>query len=137
MSEPTLSWFQETYPIYSAEIAKHDQGPNIEDLITRLQQSLQEYERVQYIATFDHYTHTHRQSDGEIAEDIKDARNLIFCVGRRLPSPLAPALRPRSIGVVETEDRFVISYMQAPMQLANEIMKDCVEQLSKSFETMS
>lgn len=133
MGELTLTWLQDTYPIYSLEIAKQADGPQIEELLSSLRTNIEQYDRVQYIATFDHYTHTSNQSDGEIAADIKDARNLVFCVGRSLPSPLAPALRPRSIGVVETDQKFVISFMQAPMQLANQIMTDCVEQLENSF----
>lgn len=37
------------------------------------------------------------------------------------------AVRPRSIGVVEQADRFVISYLEAPMPLANQAMAAWME----------
>lgn len=137
MGSLTLTWLQDKYPVYSLEIKKNAQGPEIDSLVASLQEKIEQYERVQYIATFDHYTHTSRQPDGEIAADIQDARNLVFCVGRSLPSPLAPALRPRSIGVVEMDDRFVISFMEPPMPLANQIMTECVEEVASSFGAMA
>ena len=33
------------------------------------------------------------------------------------------AVRPRSIGIAETVDGFVISFMEAPMALANDTME--------------
>ncbi|MCG5539567.1 DUF6858 family protein, partial [Halorhodospira sp. 9622] len=93
--------------------------------------------RAAYIATFDHYAHTQSLPDGEIADEIEDAKNVIFCVGRRLPMALAPALRPRSIGVVELPDRFVVSFMESPMPLANELMTQWLHELAEEAEPAS
>jgi hypothetical protein len=37
------------------------------------------------------------------------------------------AVRPRSNGVVEQTDRFVISFLEAPMPLANNVMEAWVK----------
>ena len=41
------------------------------------------------------------------------------------------AVRPRSIGVAETTRGFVISFMEAPMPIANAAMEDWAEGLRK------
>jgi hypothetical protein len=77
-----------------------------------------------FIAIFDHHAHTCSLPQGEIASEIRAAKNVIFCFGLTLPSPEMLGLRPRSIGVAECEDRFVISFMEAPMPVANAAMED-------------
>jgi hypothetical protein len=37
------------------------------------------------------------------------------------------SVRPRSIGIAEYEDRFVISFLEAPMPLANTAMESWVK----------
>jgi hypothetical protein len=58
--------------------------------------------------------------DGVIAEDIKDAKNLIFCFGKQLPSSKILAVRPRSIGVCESEDSFVVDFLEVPNEQLHE-----------------
>jgi hypothetical protein len=41
------------------------------------------------------------------------------------------AVRPRAIGVADMGDRFVLSFMEAPMQPANEAMEAWVKGLRK------
>jgi hypothetical protein len=77
-----------------------------------------------YIATFDHHAHTCSLPQGEIASEIRAAKNVVFCFGLTLPSPEMLGLRPRSIGVAECDDHFVISFMEAPMPVANAAMED-------------
>jgi hypothetical protein len=48
----------------------------------------------------------------------------VFCFGITLPHPQALALRPRSIGVAETTKGFVVTFMEAPMPIANAAMED-------------
>jgi len=84
---------------------------------------------VTYIGEFDHYAHTSSLPDGEIAEDIIAARNIIFCFGIKLPEPTVMAVRPRSIGVTEYKDRFVINFLEPPMPMATEAMENWVKSL--------
>ena len=51
------------------------------------------------------------------------AVDVIFCFGFALPNPQILALRPRSIGIADMGDKFVISFMEAPMQPANLAME--------------
>lgn len=46
-----------------------------------------------------------------------------------LPGPEALALRPRSIGVAELADKFVISFLEAPMPVANTAMEQWAHDL--------
>ena len=76
-----------------------------------------------YIGEFDHYSHTTHLEAGKVSEDIKDAKNLICCFGKELPRPEILAVRPRSIGVAEMHESFVISFMEAPNPDANAAME--------------
>ncbi|ABM60990.1 DUF6858 family protein [Halorhodospira halophila] len=135
MSELSLTWLQDAYPIRSLELPKGAPGlSSADDLLAKLRSRVEADERVAYIATFDHYEHTASLPDGEIAAGIHDAKNLVFCVGRRLPMALAPAVRPRSIGVVTLDDRFVVSFMESPMPLANEIMTQWLHELAEEVK---
>lgn len=67
-----------------------------------------------FIGVFDHYAHT-QGIGGEIDPDIKAAVDVIFCFGFALPNPQVLAVRPRSIGVADLGDRFVVSFLEAPM----------------------
>ena len=75
-----------------------------------------------YIGTFDHFAHT-KTIGGDIAPEIVAASNVLFCFGHALPNPQVLAVRPRSIGIADLGDRFVISFMDAPMKPANEAMQ--------------
>ena len=44
------------------------------------------------------------------------------------------AVRPRSIGVVDQGDRFVISFLEAPMRLANNAMDAWVKAIADKRE---
>jgi len=57
---------------------------------------------------------------------------VIFCFGFMLPGPQVLAVRPRAIGVADMGDRFVLSFMEAPMQPANEAMEAWVKGLRKA-----
>jgi hypothetical protein len=120
---------QEKYPICVAEISKQETScRNVDDIVTYLKNRIAEKEKVQFIGIFDHYAHTKNIGD-EINPDIKAAVDVIFCFGFMLPNPQVLAVRPRSIGVADMGDRFVLSFMEAPMQPANEAMEAWVKGL--------
>ena len=66
---------------------------------------------------------------GEINPEILDVRDVVFCFGQKLPTPQMLAIRPRSIGVAEMADKFVISFLETPMPHANEAMEAWVKGL--------
>jgi len=121
--------FQEKYPVFVAEIGKNETSfMNVDDIADYLRQKIAENPRVKFIDVFDHYTHT-TKINGEISPDIKAAIDVIFCFGFALPNPQVLAVRPRSIGVADMGDRFVLSFLEAPMKPANDAMEAWVKGL--------
>lgn len=115
--------FQEKYPITVAEIAKAETTwGSAEEIAAYFKDCIARTERVTYIAEFDHLAHT-RAIGGEVAPGIQAAINVVFCFGHALPNPQVMAVRPRSIGITDMGDRFVISFMDAPMKPANDAMQ--------------
>jgi hypothetical protein len=123
------SMLQEKYPIFVAEIDKNETDrKSVDEIVTYLKDKIAENAKVQFIGVFDHYAHT-KNIDGEINPEIKAAVDVIFCFGFKLPNPQVLAVRPRSIGVADLGNRFVLSFMEAPMQPANEAMEAWVKGL--------
>jgi len=125
-----LSLFQEKYPVFTVELSKDETtGTSVDAIIEFLKARIDETPDAVFIAVFDHYAHTKSLPEGEIAPDILDAKNLIFCFGVKLPNPAVLAVRPRSIGIAEMADKFVITFMEAPMPRANQAMESWVKAL--------
>ncbi len=111
--------FKEKYPVFTLSITKDESRfSSTDEIISYFQEKISSDPIAQYISIFDHFTHTKKLEAagkaGEIPSDIKDAKNIIFCFGKEIPTPVVLAVRPRSIGVVEFSDRFVISFMETP-----------------------
>lgn len=120
---------QEKYPVFVAEIGKSETGcKNVDDIVAYLKDKIAGNPKVQFIGVFDHYAHTTR-IQGEINPAIKAAVDVIFCFGIALPNPQVLAVRPRSIGVADMGDKFVVSFMEAPMKPANDAMEAWVKGL--------
>ena len=121
---------QQQYPVFTLEVEKQETGFNTADeIIKYLKLCVDEHEISRFIAVFDHYSHTSGLKNGWIDESILDAKNIVFCFGITLPSPEAMATRPKSIGVVELTDRFVITFLEAPMPMANSTMESWVRSI--------
>lgn len=117
----------EKYPIYVAEISKDATDCNdIAAVVAYLRDRIAANEKVSFIDCFDHFAHT-KAIGGEVAPDIKAAVDIIFCFGVTLPNPQVLAVRPRSIGVADMGDRYVLSFLEAPMQFANDTMESWVK----------
>lgn len=111
------------YPISEIDIAKDETTfKSVDEILVYLKEKIDTHPVAVFIAIFDHYTHTKSLADGNINPDILDAKNIICCFGKQLPTPTMLAIRPRSIGVVEMEDMFVISFIDAPNSQAHEAM---------------
>ena len=105
----------EKYPVYTISIQKSETDyANIDEIFTYLKVQIDLHPIATYIGEFDHYAHTSGLVEGKIIDKIRAAKNLLCCFGKVLPKPEVLAVRPRSIGVAEMEDAFVISFMEAP-----------------------
>ncbi len=109
----------EKYPVYTKEISKDKtRFKNIDEFIVALKEKIEADPIATYIWVFDHFEHT-KSIDGEIMDWIIAGKILLFCFGQSLPKPQAMAVRPRNIAIAEFEDKFVISFLEAPMEKAN------------------
>ena len=118
----------EKYPVYTIEITKKETTyKSVDEIFVYLKNKIEAHPIATYIGEFDHYTHTSSLEVGEISESIKDAKNIICCFGKELPKPEMLAVRPRSIGVAEMADSFVVSFLEAPNPDANAAMESWVK----------
>lgn len=122
--------FKDKYHIYEIIYKKEELSFNsVNEIIEALKEKIDKHPVISYIATFDQYAHTSSLEGSEINPRIKAAKNIVFCFGKELPTPEVLAVRPRSIGVCEMEDNFVINFLEAPNDTANETMETFVKSL--------
>ena len=125
MKEITLF---EKYPVFTVEILKERTGyTTIDEIFVYLKNQIDAHPIATYIGEFDHYAHTSSLPEGEISAEIKNAKNILCCFGKVLPKPEVLAVRPRSIGVAEMENSFVVSFLEAPNPDANASMQKWIE----------
>jgi len=123
---------QNKYPIFSIEIKKTDCVlVNMKEILSFLRTKIDTHPVAQFIEYFDHFDHTNKIKNGEISTKIIDAKIVIFCFGKKLDNPLQLAVRPRSIGIAETNEKFIISFMDAPNPMFNEVMEKWIKSLIK------
>ena len=116
--------FMDKYPVYSLELQKSNiKQTNIVEIIEYFKAKIQAHPIAKFIAVFDHFSHT-KELNGEINPSIIDAQNLIFCFGPAIPNTKILAVRPRSIGIAELEDKFVIEFIEAPKEQIHQIMEE-------------
>ena len=119
--------FKDKYHLLVKEIMKNEiKFTKVADFIDYFTTKIVAHPVAAYIGTFDHYSHTKGLEVGHVDESILAARHIIFCFGKELESPLVMGMRPRSIGIAELADRFVISLQEAPKELANDAMKSWI-----------
>ncbi len=120
----------EKYPIFKLDIEKSETSyKSINEILNYLKDKIYNHEIARYIGEFDHYSHTKNVKDSEIAEEILDAKIIICCFGKSLSKPTVLSVRPRSIGVAELEDKFVITFLEAPNPIANNTMESWIKGL--------
>ena len=118
----------EKYPVFTVRIEKEETDyQTIDEIFTYLKVQIDLHPVAVYIGEFDHYAHTSSLAEGKISEEIIAAKNIICCFGKVLPKPEVLAVRPRSIGVAELENAFVVSFLEAPNPEANQAMEQWVK----------
>ena len=122
--------FKDKYSIFEIEYKKSElKYKSVDEIISTLQEKIDAHPVIAFIAIFDQYAHTSSLEMGEVSEKIKAGKNIIFCFGKELPTPEVLAVRPRSIGVCELEDSYVINYLEAPNEAANDTMENFIKSL--------
>jgi hypothetical protein len=120
----------ERYPIFEMELLKSETSmQSVDEIIAHFKAKIDAHPIVAYIGTFDHFAHTKALPDSVIAPNIFDAKLIVFCFGTALPNPHVMAVRPRSIGVADLGDKFVINFMEPPMPVATSAMEGWVKEL--------
>jgi hypothetical protein len=123
--------FMEKYPIFTLEIEKSEcRFKSVEQIVSYFKTLIEEDAIAAFIGEFDHFAHTGGVAGGEIAPEILDAKLVVFCFGQKLPNPQMLAARPRSIGVCERENDFVISFLEAPVPAINQKMEEWAKSLA-------
>ncbi|MDX1348278.1 MAG: hypothetical protein R3189_08535 [Thiomicrorhabdus chilensis] len=123
--------FQDKYPIFELKFAKADSKfDSVPAILDELEAKIEAHPKAVNIARFDHFSHT-KNIDGEINPAIVDAQNIVFCFGFQLPGADPVAVRPRSIGVTDMGDSFVVNFMEAPNPVAQDTMQEWVKSLLK------
>ena len=121
----------DTHPMYSCEILKKDTTKqNTNDIIEHFKRKIEENPEAGFITVFDHYQHT-QSLGGEILENIIDAKNLIFCFGHTIKNMEILAFRPKSIAICETEESFVLEFLETPRPEVNAWMQSWIEEIKE------
>ena len=114
---------QEKYPVFVLELKKSETDlKSVDEIVDALTAEIEAAEKVALIGVFDHFAHT-SGIGGEIDPKIKAAKNVVFCFGFALPNPLVLSVRPRSIGVADVGESFVLSFLEPPMEVATKAME--------------
>ena len=123
--------FMDKYPIYSVELTKDEVTvKNSAEIVDILKSKIEAHPIAKFIAVFDHFSHT-TDLGGEIIDGLIDAQNVVFCFGQAIPNPKILAVRPRSIGICEFENKFVLNFTEPPKEQLNELMENWVKSLKK------
>jgi len=121
--------FMDKYPVHSFEVLKSEiNQTTATELAEYFRDKIETHPIAKNIAIFDHYAHT-KSIEGEINPDIKDAKNVVFCFGQAIPNSKILAIRPRSIGICELEDKFIIDFLEAPKENIQELMSQWTKAL--------
>lgn len=112
-------------PVFSLQLkASECRFDSADEIVEYLKDKVESHKAASYIATFDHLNHTRHLPEGQVAEGIDSAINLVFCFGFTLQDPIQLATRPRSIGICHNDEGFTVSFVEAPMPLANALMEE-------------
>lgn len=115
--------FMDKYPVYTLSLKKSEvKYKNVLEIVNYFKAKIEGHPVAKFIAIFDHYAHT-KSLNGEIMEGLRDAQNIIFCFGQAIPNTKILAVRPRSIGICELEDSFIIEFIEAPKEEMHALME--------------
>jgi hypothetical protein len=111
-------------PVFTLQIDKDEcRFKTIKEIVAFFESEISQQKDAEFIAIFDHVKHTSELPLGQLADGIVAAYNILFCFGFTLQDPEQLACRPRSIGICEMNDQITVSFIEAPMPVANALME--------------
>ncbi len=117
------------YPVYTVEIKKSELiVSTTEEIINFIKEKIEKDPIATFISVFDHYSHT-KDIKWEIDPEIKNAKIILYCFWKAITNPVMLWVRSRNLAIVEFEDKFVISFLEAPQEPANEKIQSWVNNL--------
>lgn len=123
--------FKEKYPIYTIEIAKDETTMNsVDAIIEFLKNKIDNHSIAKFIAIFDHMSHTKSFEDSVIVDGLIDAKNIIFCFGKEIPTSKILAVRPRSIGICEFKNHFEINLLEVPNENLHILTESWIKEIA-------
>ena len=124
--------FMDKYPVFTLELDKSEVAQkNVPEIIEYFKAKIEAHPVAKFIAIFDHYTHTKNLENGVISPEILDAQNIVFCFGPVLNDTKMLAVRPRSIGIAELEDKFIVEFLEVPKEQLHDLMESWAKSLKK------
>jgi len=125
----TRSILLDTHPMYAIEILKSETDvSNISEIVKYFKVKIEENSEAVFITVFDHYAHT-KQLNGKILDTTLDAKNLIFCFGHTIKNIEILAFRPKSIAMIETQNSFILEFLETPRPEVNAWMQSWIKGL--------
>ena len=116
--------FMDKYPVFSLELQKSEISvSNAKETVDYFRQKIENHPIAKFISVFDHYSHT-QELNGPIMDGLLDAQHIVFCFGQAIPNTKILAVRPRSIGISEFEDKIIIDFIEAPKEELHVVMED-------------
>ena len=124
--------YMDKYPIYTKEIMKSDVNISCTDeFVEMIKEKIKQDDLATFISVFDHYSHTRYMLDWPVSEWMLAWKIVLFCFGMEISDPLVMSVRPRNFAIAEYEDKYIISFLEAPREKANDRMKTWVEDIIK------
>jgi len=119
---------KEIYPVYQLEIEKSNFNKSIWDILNHYLKKIEEDSVAELIWVFDHYTHT-KKINWPIVDGVVDAKIVVFCFGSKISSIISLTFKPKSFSIIETEDKFIIEFMEPPSEIAVKKMTNWTKEL--------
>ncbi|MBN2234680.1 MAG: hypothetical protein JW706_05980, partial [Opitutales bacterium] len=116
------------FPIYSINLAKNPLYYDLPSVAAALKSRISGHPVARHVADFDHQAFDPSNNE-ERPAGLKNAMNVLFCLGPKMEEPHVIAIKPRSFGIAEYDRHFTISFMEAPSDKATETMKEWVRSL--------
>ena len=116
------------YPIFSHEVNKNScKYKTASEIVNYLKTQIDNNPMVAFIVFLIIMLIQKINPAGGIPSNILDIKNIVFCFGPQVPNIDIVAVRPRSIGITELANSFVINFMEAPAAMPNQVMMGWVQ----------